>query len=182
MFIIKEGIECGLPTEYIKLYANPEFNEYQMEQIRTGLKNGLSGEQIGIFAKKEFDAEQMSQIRHGLEHKLTTEQVQQFAIPEISSVKMGFLRCLLEDGVIKDVESYSNALNRYNGLPAEQSKLLANAAGNGISITKLDVIAKGQFSVEQMEFLLSNLQKENGKKLAEKNTRNKHVSTDKDTR
>lgn len=36
------------------MYANPEFNGNQMEEIRLGFKHGLTMEQIQVYAKPEF--------------------------------------------------------------------------------------------------------------------------------
>ena len=68
------------------------------------------------------------------------------------------MRKYLENGV-RNIKAYNDAIARYNELPAEQSILLAKAASNGISLAKLDVIANGHFSTEQIEFLIGNLPK-----------------------
>jgi len=53
----------------------------------------------------------------------------------------------------ENIEVYNDALRHYLKLdiPEERSKVLAKAASNGISLAKLDVIAKANFSVEQIE-------------------------------
>ena len=129
-----------------------------MHQIREGFTNGLSNDQIRIYADPEFSCEQMIQIRFGFQNRLTKEQVQQYAHEQFQSSKMEVMRKLLESG-IRDVNIYEKAIGRYNGLPAEQSAILAKAADSGISLAKLDVIANGHFSTEQIEFLIGNLPK-----------------------
>ena len=71
---------------------------------------------------------------------------------------MESMRKHLENGV-QNIKAYNDAIARYNELPAEQSILLAKAAGSGISLTKLDVIANGKFTIEQTDFLLKAMQK-----------------------
>ena len=102
----------------------------------------------------------MQEIRRGLENKLTEDQVRHYANPEFTCAKMRTMRHLLEDGV-QDVELYIDYLLYFNklGNPMPQSKILAAGAYNGVSMQKLDIIAGGHFSIEQIIFLLCNLQK-----------------------
>ena len=71
---------------------------------------------------------------------------------------MESMRKYLENGV-QNIKAYNDAITRYNELPVEQSILLAKAAGSGISLTKLDVIANGKFTIEQTDFLLKAMKK-----------------------
>ena len=66
-FAILEGIENNVD---VSIYAKPEFNSEQMEQIRLGLDADLD---FSIYAKLEFDYRQMNQIREGLEEGLDVQ-------------------------------------------------------------------------------------------------------------
>ena len=78
--------------------------------------------------------EQMDKIQLGFRNGLTEEQVQQYAYVKIDSSEMESMRKYLENGV-QNIKAYNDAITRYNELPAEQSILLAKAAGSGISLS-----------------------------------------------
>ena len=69
------GLEDNFSEEQVSIYAKPEFDEFQMEQIRTGFESGLSVEQVGVYAKPEFNEYQMCEIRCGFNEGLSIEQV-----------------------------------------------------------------------------------------------------------
>ena len=46
--IIREGFEVGLTPEQVKLYANENYTNNCMEEIRQGLINGLKAEHIEV--------------------------------------------------------------------------------------------------------------------------------------
>ena len=53
----------------MKLLANPEFDRWQMNEIRKGFDAGLSYEEVKSYAKSELDNNQMSEIREKLVEK-----------------------------------------------------------------------------------------------------------------
>ena len=59
---------------WIQVYAKPEFDKYQMRQIRYGFYD-LSMEQVLTYAKPEFDSNQMEEIRDGLINGLSMEEI-----------------------------------------------------------------------------------------------------------
>ena len=61
MRIIKYGIEDGINPA---LYTNPEFNYYQMEEIRLGIKHGID---VTPYLNPGIDNEEMERIRLELE-------------------------------------------------------------------------------------------------------------------
>ena len=183
MMEIRWGFEHGLNEEDILLYADPKFDDHKMNEIRLGLeefhKGMLTIEQVHIFAVPDFTATQMKEIRRGFANGLQTEDVLLYADSKLSDEEMKSIRKLLEDGM-QHIDLYKNALIHYNllGIPEERAKVLAKAAGNGISLAKLDVIANGHFTAEQTEFLISNMQKNTGKNRSDnKNRTNRDTQT-----
>ena len=97
----------------------------------------------------------MFQIRLGLESKLPVEQIKKYANPRLSADDMFEYRKLLEKGV-KYPERYFETKKRYKNLPDDTLQALAHTAANStVSYEKLDVIAKGNFTEEQIKFLIS---------------------------
>ena len=81
--VIEKGIESGLSQEQINIYAKDCFNYWQMEEMFDGFLNGLSIEQVALFAKKEYDYKRMRFIKQVLlEGDLSEVQVRLFAAPE----------------------------------------------------------------------------------------------------
>ena len=56
MLLIRLGLELGFN---IGLYAKPEFNTSQMQEIFFGLRQNLNA---SLYAKQEFSGKQMDQI------------------------------------------------------------------------------------------------------------------------
>ena len=178
MDVLKWGFFSNLTYEQVKIYARPEFDEYQMntiragleaylpveqyidvrfdagqmEEIRRGLKSGLN---VSLYKDPNFSINQMYQIRMGLEYGLSVAQIKNYANPRLSADEMYEYRILLEKGV-KYPDRYFEAEKRYKKLPDETSRALARIAANStVSFEKLDVVAKGNFTEEQIRFLLS---------------------------
>lgn len=79
LYLIYSGLEQGLD---VKHYANPNFTNLQMKEIKLGLENNLD---ISIYASEEFDNKQMYYIRDGLMQGL---DVTHYAKPELSWQEM----------------------------------------------------------------------------------------------
>ena len=60
MFQIRRGLEDNLN---ISLYANLDYNEYQMNEIRVGLEDDLD---VSIYANPEISDWKMKEIREKL--------------------------------------------------------------------------------------------------------------------
>ena len=54
---LKAGLKANLD---ISIYANPDFNNFQMNEIRLGLQDGLD---VSVYAKPEIDFKEMKKIR-----------------------------------------------------------------------------------------------------------------------
>ena len=57
------GLEDNLD---VSIYANLDYDEYQMEEIRLGLTNNLN---VSIYANSKYPWREMKQIREKLEKK-----------------------------------------------------------------------------------------------------------------
>ena len=99
---ICEGFKLGLPLDDIRLFARPEFDFCQMQQIINGIES-LSREDIKIYANPDFSAGKMAQIRFGLEYGLGSERVLIFANPMFSIAQMECIRLALQSGVPEDL-------------------------------------------------------------------------------
>lgn len=69
---IKYGLKDGLTDEQISIYANPEFDDGQMNEIRYGLSLGLD---VSRYAKPEFKSDVMISIRIGLQKGLDVSKI-----------------------------------------------------------------------------------------------------------
>lgn len=65
MNVIKCGLEGNLN---ISIYANPEFSDMQMNQIRFGLLD-LDEKKVLVYAKSEIELAEMAQMRLALLRK-----------------------------------------------------------------------------------------------------------------
>lgn len=92
---IKTGYEKGLTIEQISLYAKPEFDVHQMQQILMAIRSGHF-ESAYLFAKPEFDSKQMYQIWIGLHNGLSVSEVSTYANPRLDWTKMRNERTILE--------------------------------------------------------------------------------------
>lgn len=82
------GIERGLGSEQVDVYAKPEFNQYQMCQIRVGYENGLTHEQVAVFATSQYSEAQMCELRVAFELDMSAAEVSELAHPELSWQEM----------------------------------------------------------------------------------------------
>ncbi|XBG91453.1 hypothetical protein V4S38_03230 [Enterococcus cecorum] len=78
------------------MYAKPEYNYDQMEQIRKGLEQKLD---VSIYANPKFDWEQMREIRKGLEENLNASM---YANPYFDWQRMSQFRDELKYGKTYD--------------------------------------------------------------------------------
>lgn len=167
--MIKRGIEGGLTKEQINLYAVPEFDHDQMDEILIGIRNNkLSLEQIRLFADPKFDWQQMSTIREGFCVGLTTEQVSLYAKPE-------FNVSFYDDKNERQLEPSGTMLVIKDSLlelmPLEQIKVFAKPEFSenqmyeikkgfidGLSIEQVLIYADPEFEDSSMEFLHKDLE------------------------
>ena len=61
---LKAGLKKNLD---VSIYANPDFNNFQMNEIRLGLQDDLD---VSIYANPEIDFKEMKKIREELLKKI----------------------------------------------------------------------------------------------------------------
>ena len=142
------------------MYAKPEFDYFQKEEIKNGLKNGLSMEQISVYAKPEFDSHQMSVIISGfingfIINGLSIEQVSVYAKPEFDGFQMEQIRTGFESGLsVEQVGVYAKPeFNEY------QMREIRCGFNEGLSIEQVSVYAKPEFTCVQMSEIESGFKK-----------------------
>lgn len=143
------GLEDNFSEEQVSIYAKPEFNEFQMEQIRTGFESGLSVEQVGVYAKPEFNEYQMRGIRYGFNEGLSIEQVSVYAKPEFSCVQMNEIESGFKKGLsIEQISMYAKP-EFYD----YQMNQICRGFKNGLSMEQVSVYAKPEFNPDQMRLI-----------------------------
>lgn len=143
------GLEDNFSEEQVSIYAKPEFDEFQMEQIRTGFESGLSVEQVGVYAKPEFNEYQMREIRCGFNEGLSIEQVSVYAKPEFTCVQMSEIESGFKKGLsIEQISMYAKP-EFYD----YQMNQICRGFKNGLSMEQISVYAKPEFNSNQMKLI-----------------------------
>lgn len=143
------GLEDNFSEEQVSIYAKPEFDEFQMEQIRTGFESGLSVEQVGVYAKPEFNEYQMREIRCGFNEGLSIEQVSVYAKPEFTCVQMSEIESGFKKGLsIEQISMYAKP-EFYD----YQMNQICRGFKNGVSMEQVSVYAKPEFNSNQMKLI-----------------------------
>lgn len=143
------GLEDNFSEEQVSIYAKPEFDEFQMEQIRTGFESVLSVEQVGVYAKPEFNEYQMREIRCGFNEGLSIEQVSVYAKPEFTCVQMSEIESGFKKGLsIEQISMYAKP-EFYD----YQMNQICRGFKNGLSMEQVSVYAKPEFNSNQMKLI-----------------------------
>lgn len=143
------GLEDNFSEEQVSIYAKPEFDEFQMEQIRTGFESGLSVEQVGVYVKPEFNEYQMREIRCGFNEGLSIEQVSVYAKPEFTCVQMSEIESGFKKGLsIEQISMYAKP-EFYD----YQMNQICRGFKNGLSMEQVSVYAKPEFNSNQMKLI-----------------------------
>ncbi len=143
------GLEDNFSEEQVSIYAKPEFDEFQMEQIRTGFESGLSMEQVSVYAKPEFNEYQMREIRCGFNEGLSIEQVSVYAKPEFTCVQMSEIESGFKKGLsIEQISMYAKP-EFYD----YQMNQICRGFKNGLSMEQVSVYAKPEFNSNQMRLI-----------------------------
>lgn len=143
------GLEDNFSEGQVSIYAKPEFDEFQMEQIRTGFESGLSVEQVGVYAKPEFNEYQMREIRCGFNEGLSIEQVSVYAKPEFTCVQMSEIESGFKKGLsIEQISMYAKP-EFYD----YQMNQICRGFKNGLSMEQVSVYAKPEFNSNQMKLI-----------------------------
>lgn len=128
------------------MYAKPEFNEYQMREIRCGFNEGLSIEQVSVYAKPEFTCVQMSEIESGFKKGLSIEQISMYAKPEFYDYQMNQICRGFKNGLsMEQVSVYAKP--EFN---SNQMKLIEDGFRNKLSMEQVKAYAKPEFDPNQM--------------------------------
>lgn len=88
-------------ADYLSEVKTRGLNSAQMTEVYEGLKK-LTTDQVDLYAKPEYDNMQMQEIRLGLEHGLTPDQMAVFMNPEISWEAMNHNREKIENANVID--------------------------------------------------------------------------------
>lgn len=143
------GLEDNFSEEQVSIYAKPEFDEFQMEQIRTGFESGLSVEQVGVYTKPEFNEYQMREIRCGFNEGLSIELVSVYAKPEFTCVQMSEIESGFKKGLsIEQISMYAKP-EFYD----YQMNQVCRGFKNGLSMEQVSVYAKPEFNSNQMKLI-----------------------------
>lgn len=143
------GLEDNFSEGQVSIYAKPEFDEFQMEQIRTGFESGLSVEQVGVYAKPEFNEYQMREIRCGFNEGLSIEQVSVYAKPEFTCVQMSEIESGFKKGLsIEQISMYAKP-EFYD----YQMNQICRGFKNSLSMEQVSVYAKPEFNSNQMKLI-----------------------------
>ena len=84
--------------EYYEDYLKKGFSDDEIEQIFEGLEYGLTTEEVDLYAQKVYNDLQMEAIKEGLLLGLTVEEARNYADPKLSPEEMeGKMYQLLAD-------------------------------------------------------------------------------------
>lgn len=127
-----------------------------MEQIWLGFVNDQPIESIKIYARPEFDEYQMNEIWLGLSDGLSVQQVKRFAKPEISFADMRKFKEMLKNDTPYP-EKYLEIKAKYktSDIPENSKEILCTAAALGVPIQKIDILANSNLQKSELEFLVN---------------------------
>lgn len=144
MEAIVDGLTEGLSIKAVRVYANPELDSEQMQEIRSVLQySALSIEQIKPYVNSEFDAPQMSIIFKGLREGV---DVTRYALTCFDYEQMHWIYTGLSSGI--DVTLYANVY-----YTSKQMEQIYRAIKAGYDKEKLDIIANPDLSSIQMSLI-----------------------------
>ena len=89
-------------ADYLDDVKSRGLDDFEMQEVRLGLQHGLTTTQVDIYAQSKYNSLQMKEIRLGLEHGLTDEQMNVFLNPEIEYDVMQHNRIKIEQGNVID--------------------------------------------------------------------------------
>lgn len=137
---------------YEKLTNKKRFGTWQKQQIESGIKEGLTFEQISVYAQSGFSAVQMAQIRANYTLNIPMEQVSLYADRRFNPKQMEEIAKGL---TITDKENISDYVKLYAdpNFTWEQMKALRLTLKNAISLDEFKIIAKLDFSAEQIQII-----------------------------
>ena len=91
---------------YLKEVESRGLNGFQMAEVREGLKT-LTTDQVDVYARPEYDHMQMQEIRLGLEHGLSAKEMSVFLDPGINYEAMNHARIKIENANVIDEQAIS---------------------------------------------------------------------------
>ena len=119
----------------------------------------------------------MQEIRYGFEQGLSLQQVATYAYPNIGAYTMIERRTKIET---QNKNLQNELRNKYRNLSSSQIKKLTSASLNGFSEKQIDMLAKKNFTDDEMEFIIKNLQRK--EEAYDKGKTYSHISTGKEVR
>ena len=99
-------------TDYLKIAKSRGLDDFEMHEVRLGLQHGLTTTQIDLYAQSKYNSLQMKEIRLGLEHGLTNEQMSVFLNPAIEYDVMQHNRMKIEQGNVIDETKKTDLHNK----------------------------------------------------------------------
>ena len=94
-------------ADYLSEVKYRGLNSAQLTEVYEGLKK-LTTDQVDLYAKPEYDNMQMQEIRLGMEHGLSPDQMAVFMNPEISWESMNHNRVKIENANVIDKRAKAN--------------------------------------------------------------------------
>lgn len=116
------GLQAGLNSEQLDLYADLRFNHYQMREARVGFMNGLAMDQVSVYLNPVFRESQMNVIRVAFELGMSHAEVSEFANPSYSWEEMYRIRTQMrasarEGDSLNDIIRNAEAQSHSSGAP-----------------------------------------------------------------
>lgn len=91
-------------VDYLTEVKQRGLNNAQMTEVKEGLKT-LTTDQVDTYAQLDYDNLQMQEIRLGLEHGLTADQMAIYANPSIPWDAMNHSRIKIENANVIDARA-----------------------------------------------------------------------------
>ena len=133
-------------SDYVKLYADPNFTWEQMKALRLTLKNAISLDEFKIIAKPDFSAEQIKIISKGFFANLPKEAIEFCADPKLHPTVM---RQVL-DSILCGCEI--DRLKSYLSLNCDfyQFREIFIGCREGLTDEQIRLYARPEFTLNQM--------------------------------
>lgn len=99
-------------ADYLNIAKSRGLDDFEMNEVRLGIQHGLTTTQVDLYAQNKYNSLQMKEIRLGLEHGLTDEQMPVFLNPAIEYDVMQHNRIKIEQGNVIDETRKTDLRNK----------------------------------------------------------------------
>ena len=99
-------------ADYLNIAKSRGLDDFEMNEVRLGIQHGLTTTQVDLYAQNKYNSLQMKEIRLGLEHGLTDEQMSVFLNPAIEYDVMQHNRIKIEQGNVIDETRKTDLRNK----------------------------------------------------------------------